>query len=126
MVLHTQYNTNGDPAGAAAAAANTALLWLRQDLDNDLPGLLRVQSVNNSIALLLLDDKSTELALNTVTSLVLYGNAPNYIVAATSAAGTSACKNLRLPCYNATGLADNMDWGKIVMAAEVNSATSST
>ena len=87
----------------------------------------------------LFDEMFTELALNTVTSLVLFGKAPNYIVAATNEGAARACMQSRLPCYNATGLVDNsvedkrvngytkhfspawnaVVWGKTIIAAEV-------
>jgi hypothetical protein len=81
-----------------------------EGLHNDLPSLLKAQAINNAIALVVFNHGFAPIALNCIVSLVRFGKAHNYIVAAVGDASVAHCTELRLPCYNATRVVKHKDF----------------
>lgn len=143
------------PAASAAAAAAapqvTLLPQLRPEwpwevsrekvpklpweaLQNDLPGLLKVQARDKQVAIIVFNEGFSALALNCLVSLVAYGNSPNYIITSVGASSLSLCQALRLPCFDGANLLSNItslpeaaaegSWGEAGAAAANKSALS--
>ncbi|KAI8475827.1 MAG: nucleotide-diphospho-sugar transferase-domain-containing protein [Monoraphidium minutum] len=75
-----------------------------EGLQNDLPALLKAQAKDNAVALVVFNAGFAPIALNCIVSLVRFGRAHNYVVAAVGDASVQHCVELRLPCYNASAL----------------------
>ena len=71
-------------------------------LHNELDALLAAQHSERCISVFVFSRAVTRWALNSIYSLVTFGRATNFIVAATDAASLARCLDLGLPCYNAT------------------------
>ena len=87
---------NNLPAGQSASATP------HLGLHNDLSALLAAQHSDQCISVFVFSRAVTRWALNSIYSLVTFGKATNFIVAATDAASLAKCLDLGLPCYNAT------------------------
>lgn len=125
--------------GSPQASATTHAPPPYTDLHNDLAALLAAQHSERCVSVFVFSRAVTRWALNAIYSLVTFGRASNYIVAATDAASLAHCLALGLPCFNATafllgrrgeavsahklGLAtpryQALVWGKVVLAASV-------
>jgi hypothetical protein len=83
-------------------AGEGAFRW--EGLHNDLPALLKAQARDNAVAAVVFNRGFAPIALNCIVSLVRFGRAHNYVVAAVGESSVAGCLALRLPCFNATGL----------------------
>lgn len=78
-------------------------------LHNNLPRLLKLmQERDKWITLYVITDSvlhdpnAVAMLKNSITSLVVYGSTPHYIVGAVTPSALTACMTLKLPCWNAT------------------------
>ena len=88
------------PAGQSASATPHVPPYM--GLQNDLSALLAAQHSEQCISVFVFSRAVTRWALNSIYSLITFGEATNFIVAATDAASLTKCLDLGLPCYNAT------------------------
>ena len=96
-LLHGSRNL---PAGQSAST--TPHVTPHTGLHNDLSALLAAQHSEQCISVFVFSRAVTRWALNSLYSLITFGKATNFIVAATDAASLAKCLELGLPCYNAT------------------------
>ena len=73
-----------------------------EGLHNNLRALLKAQAQDNAVAVVVFNHGFAPIALNCIVSLVRFGKAHNYIVAAIGDSSVEHCLELRLPCYNAS------------------------
>jgi len=92
-------------------------------LANHLPELLHAQQANQWVTVFMFSADAQRWVLNCVYSYIKFGEANNYIVAATDEASLQACLQLRLPCYNASSAMGNSEldlvWAKVAVAKQV-------
>ena len=93
---------HGINLSAGQSASATPHVTPHTGLHNDLSALLAAQHSEQCISVFVFSRAVTRWALNSIYSLVTFGQATNFIVAATDAASLAKCLDLGLPCYNAT------------------------
>jgi hypothetical protein len=90
---------------AAPWTAPAGSVFLYENLENDLPALAKCQSSpHNWISLITMTAAVKRFVLNCLYSLHKYGGHKHYIVAAFDEVSLKECKQLKMPCYNASNV----------------------